>query len=87
MGSPRVEFKSVTHPLSEVNQKGPLSVSKGTNAYRKGPVPKRVGCRFVPDPDKLMAFRRAKREEQAVRDHYRAEMKKLAAMPDPVREW
>lgn len=48
---------------------------------------RRIGCRFVPDPEKLLAFRCAKREEQAVRDHYRAEMKKLAAMPDPVREW
>lgn len=32
---------------------------------------KRIGCRFVPDPDKLMAFRCAKREEQAVREAYR----------------
>lgn len=48
---------------------------------------RRIGCRFVPDPDKIMAFRCAQREEQAMRDHYRAEMRKLAAMPDPVREW
>lgn len=48
---------------------------------------RRIGCRFVPDPEKLLAFRCAKREEQAVHDHYRAVMKKLAAMPDPVREW
>lgn len=30
-----------------------------------------VGCRFVPDPDKLMAFRCAQREQEAVRAYYR----------------
>lgn len=32
-----------------------------------------IGCRFVPDPDKLMTFRCAQREERAVREHYRKE--------------
>lgn len=31
----------------------------------------RIGCRFVPDPDKLMAFRCAQRENEAMREHYR----------------
>jgi hypothetical protein len=31
----------------------------------------RIGCRFYPDPDKLLAFRCAQREEEAVRAQYR----------------
>lgn len=31
----------------------------------------RIGCRFVPDPDRLMAFRCSQREEEAVREQYR----------------
>lgn len=39
----------------------------------------RVGCRFVPDPDKLMAFRCAQREERAMREHYRKEIQRRHA--------
>lgn len=42
----------------------------------------RIGCRFYPDPDKLMAFRCAQKEEEAVRAEYR----KFARNPfaDPI---
>lgn len=39
---------------------------------------RRVGCRFVPDPDKLMAFRCSQSEERATREHYRQERDRLA---------
>ena len=38
----------------------------------------RIGCDFIPDHDKLMAFRCAQREEEAVREQYR----KAARSPD-----
>lgn len=31
----------------------------------------RIGCRFIPDPDMLMAFRCAQHQERAVREEYR----------------
>lgn len=37
----------------------------------------RMGMRFEPDPDKLMAFRCAQREQEAVREHYRREARRL----------
>ncbi len=36
----------------------------------------RIGCRFVPDPDKLMAFRCAQHAEEVMRAHYRQEQRK-----------
>lgn len=39
--------------------------------YEIDQMARRIGCRFVPDPDKLMAFRCAQREERAHRDAYR----------------
>lgn len=36
----------------------------------------RIGCRFVPDPDKIVAFRCAQRGEEAVREHYRREVRR-----------
>jgi hypothetical protein len=36
-----------------------------------GQMARRIGCDFIPDPDKLMAFRCAQREERAMREHYR----------------
>ena len=38
---------------------------------------RRIGCRFVPDPDKLMAFRCSQRAEQATREHYRKEIQRI----------
>lgn len=37
----------------------------------------RIGCRFVPDPDKLLAFRCAEREAEAVREEYRRQLKRI----------
>jgi hypothetical protein len=31
----------------------------------------RIGCDFIPDPDKLLAFRCAQREARAVQEEYR----------------
>lgn len=38
----------------------------------------RIGCDFIPDPDKLMAFRCAQHEELAVREEYRRMAKRAA---------
>lgn len=40
---------------------------------------RQMGCRFIPDPDKLLAFRCAQRENEAVREHYRRELARFAA--------
>lgn len=31
----------------------------------------RIGCEFIPDPEKLLAFRCRQHEERAVREEYR----------------
>jgi hypothetical protein len=31
---------------------------------------RRIGCRFIPDPEKLLAFRCAQSEERAMRAEY-----------------
>jgi hypothetical protein len=32
---------------------------------------RRIGCRFIPDPEKLLAFRCAQRAEREMRAYYR----------------
>lgn len=32
---------------------------------------RRIGCEFHPDPDKLLTFRRAQRDEESIREKYR----------------
>jgi len=36
-----------------------------------------IGCRFVPDQDKLFAFRCSQREERAMREEYRKAARSL----------
>ena len=36
-----------------------------------------IGCRFVPDPEKLLAFRCAQREHEAMHAEYRRQMREL----------
>lgn len=37
----------------------------------------RIGCRFVPDPDKLLAFRCSHRELEATKKHFAQEFDKI----------
>lgn len=38
---------------------------------------RRIGCRFIPDPEKLLAFRCVQREREAMKEHYRKELAKI----------
>jgi hypothetical protein len=42
---------------------------------------RRLNCRFVPDPEKLAAFREAQREQEATRSRYREALRRAWITP------